>query len=87
MKYLITIYILLSFLGISGQEKLVNIDIGDTIPDIVLRDIHDRSEQTVELRQLSNEQLVIIDFWATWCGACLASMPNWTVSPWSILMK
>src|SRR5690606_39035344 len=38
--------------------------------------IHDRAESTIELRKLSNEKLVILDFWATYCGACLAAMPK-----------
>jgi|SRR5690606_12668168 len=74
MKYFLTIYILLSSLRGLAQEELTNIDVGAAVPDIVLRDIHDRPEPTVGLRRLSEKKLVIIDFWATWCGACLAAM-------------
>lgn len=76
MRYFLTICILLSSLGSWAQEKLLNVDVGDETPDIILYDIHDRSESTIELRKLSNEKLVILDFWATYCGACLAAMPR-----------
>lgn len=76
MKYLITIYFLLIVWVGKGQEILVNVDVGDAIPPTVLTGIQNHPTGTLDLVKASQEKLIILDFWATWCGACLAGMPK-----------
>lgn len=77
MRTAIFLLLCISTLFLRAQtDYLINVGIGEEIPDVVLYDIHDRQNGTAKLRELSNDKLVILDFWATWCGACLGAMPK-----------
>ncbi|HEV7329980.1 MAG TPA: TlpA disulfide reductase family protein [Flavisolibacter sp.] len=47
-------------------ESLRPLTVGDTLPTGVLN----------PKRQTPNPKLLILDFWATWCSACLRSLPR-----------
>lgn len=70
--------------GERADAVLANIKplhIGDTIPEALwhmpLQVInHPDGKDTITLNDYRDRKLIILDFWATWCGACIGSMPK-----------
>ena len=58
------------------------IAVGEQIPDEIwdlpLRIVNDSyGRDSVTLRDLAGDKMLVLDFWATWCRPCMLSMDKW----------
>lgn len=62
----------------SRAEELLATQTAKPAPDWELKDIHGNTHKLSDLR----EYVVILDFWAQWCGPCKMAMPG--ISKWIV---
>jgi thiol-disulfide isomerase/thioredoxin len=83
----LTIYIVLAVLCLNystqaqDQQVITALKIGDQVPDIIINNIINYKDTNGKLAiaaKISDfkGKLLILDFWATWCSACIANFPK-----------
>src|SRR5512139_3119332 len=58
----------------ASSDTAMRLKIGDKAPDFRLKDL--KSGKTFTLSEFAGKQVVMLEFWATWCDICKREMPN-----------
>ncbi|WP_276346246.1 redoxin domain-containing protein [Daejeonella sp. JGW-45] len=72
---LIAVATLCFFLSSVVYGQTAALKIGDKVPDLTINNILNYKTSSAKLSDF-NGKLLILDFWATWCGACIQSFPK-----------
>lgn len=78
MKALKTLLIFISslFFSIANGQRFTSLKVGDKIPDVIITHFFNEPTRKEKISNLYNDRLLILDFWGTWCGACLEEFPR-----------
>jgi thiol-disulfide isomerase/thioredoxin len=76
MKHIIGLLaMLLPILSAAQSPPVKALSIGDTVPDISPGAIINYTQSAAQLSDFKND-LVILDFWSTWCAPCIKALPE-----------
>jgi thiol-disulfide isomerase/thioredoxin len=71
--------------GVNGLDQIIPLQVGDTVPDELWNHIfktkyNPSGKPLLKLKEFENKKLIVLDFWATWCGSCIGSIKKYMTS-------
>jgi peroxiredoxin len=77
IPFILVLMVLLAFPGtgtLSAQNTAMRVQIGERAPDFSLKDV--TTGKVYNLSEYKGKQVVMLEFWATWCDICKREMPH-----------
>lgn len=76
LKYAICITIVTLMAGLVKAQEIKEVHIGEQVPDLKLTGFYNDTTKVTHLKDLYQNKLLLLDFWGSWCGACLTEFPK-----------
>jgi thiol-disulfide isomerase/thioredoxin len=76
IKFLLVILFVINSFATNAQQYNP-LKIGDKMPDITIKNFYNEPRRSEKISSLYKNKLLILDFWGTWCGACLEELPKY----------
>ncbi|HET6994907.1 MAG TPA: TlpA disulfide reductase family protein [Chitinophagaceae bacterium] len=70
-----TLMFILAF-NVATSQTQKGLEIGDTLPPVIVTYLDGQETRHAELSSFYKSKFLVLDFWATWCAACLRAMPE-----------
>lgn len=64
------------FFSIAKGQSYRALKVGERIPNITIGNFYNEPQRKEKISNLYKDRLLILDFWGTWCGACLEELPK-----------
>lgn len=59
--------------GANAQHQNTKVKVGEPAPELAFEN---PNGDTIRLSELNNKRIILIDFWASWCGPCRRANPR-----------
>lgn len=75
MKTISTLFLLILSIGLNAQTNFAQLNIGDKLPDISVKNVQNYKSKELRLSDLKGK-LIILDFWNRYCIPCINAFPK-----------
>ncbi|QEG43710.1 TlpA family protein disulfide reductase [Roseimaritima ulvae] len=77
LSILVAAFVAFAALHTQAADEPKTLTIGDAAPPLDIETwIQDNDGQLMPVQNFEQDKVYIIEFWATWCGPCISSMPH-----------